>query len=681
MNILTAEKSINNVSVSRHKNPSALKKNILLFLLSVFFMMLNYQAFSQIKDPEEEGSRELDSLRRIEEQKPVETVPNAQYIRYTTNDLLKDSTQTLPLDTTLRNFENYSPIYQPDRPTVNLGNIGLSARDLLFTPSKTIGFDPGFHALDFYLLRQDSIRYYRARSPYTELYYINGGQSEQIFKVTHTQNIKPNWNFGANYFRNGSQGFYKNQKADHTNISLFTWYESPNKRYNLLADLLFNTLKAGENGSIVKDTIFTTEKSLSTAAEIVRFSGNGTNMPRQTWRQKGFFLKQFYYIGKIAKDSVAVSGVSAIQRLSYTLNYTSDMYKFFRNEPDTYGALPAISATELTNDSTTVKNLQNEFTYSFYLRGKSLSFIKNELKLDLGIRNNLYTYEQMGYKANFQNTTLKASLDYRFSDRVNITGDLNQLAYGKNAGDYLYEARANFLLSKSVGRIILGAYIQNKSPEQLFERSNYQYHIWDLNFDKTRTTNFSFAYGNSPFRFLAKADYYLISNYLYYAETSIAKQIHPVQAGSPINLLKVTLKKDFKTGKFNFDNVVVYQKTDFQNILRTPEIYTYNSIYFASRFFKVLYTNIGFDIRYNTSFSNQAYSLNLSQFYNGPDVAEHSTFPVANIWVKATLKRTNLLLKYDFANDGMFSEGYYTVRRYPMPPGLLKFGLSWKFYN
>ncbi|HCN83857.1 MAG TPA: hypothetical protein DIT07_09585 [Sphingobacteriaceae bacterium] len=680
--ILTTGRSITDLHTIRVvENSSSLRKNIFLSLLVAFFLLLNYQAFSQIKTPEENGARQLDSLRRIENQKLVVPVPNSKYIRYTTNALLKDSTQTLPLDTTLKNFENYSPIYQPERPTVNLGNVGLSAHDLLFTPSKTIGFDPGFHALDFYLLRQDSIRYYRARSPYTELYYINGGQSEQIFKVTHTQNIKPNWNFGANYFRNGSDGFYKNQKADHTNIALFTWYESPNKRYNILADILFNTLKAGENGSIVKDTIFTTKKSLSTAAEIVRLSADRASMPRQIWRQKGLSLKQIYYIGKIAKDSVAASGVSAIQRLSYSLNYTSDLYKFFRNEADTYGALPAISSVTLTNDSTSVKNLQNEFMYSFYLRGKSLSFMKNELKLDLGIQNNLYSYEQMGYKANFQNTTLKASLDYRFSNRVNITGDLNQLAYGKNIGDYLYEARANFLLSKSVGRIILGGYIQNKSPEQLFERSNYQYHVWDLNFDKTKTTNLSFAYGNSPFRLLAKADYYLITNYLYYAETAIAKQIHPVQTGSPINLLKLTLKKDFKAGKMNFDNYIVYQKTDFQSILRTPEVYTYNSIYFAGRFFKVLYTNIGFDVRYNTSFSNQAYSLNLSQFYNGPDEAEHSTFPIANVWVKATLKRTNLFLRYDFINDGMFSEGYYTVRRYPMPTGLLKFGLSWKFYN
>ena len=656
----------------------------ILFLLTFFCIALSSsQAFSQIDDPQAEANRELDSLRRLEDLKNIPPVINSKYIRYTSDELLKDSTKTLPLDTTLNNFHNYSPIYQPERPTANLGNVGLSARDLLFTPAKTIGFNPGFHALDPYLLRQDSIRYYRARSPYTELYYINGGPVEQIFKVIHTQNIKPNWNFGANYFRNGSEGFYKNQKADHTNTTAFTWYESPNKRYNFLANILFNTLKAGENGSIVKDTIFTSEKSLSTTADIVRLSAGSTNMPRQTWRQKSLFLKQFYYIGKINQDSVRSSSVSAIQRVSHTLTYSSDRYKFFRNEPDTYGALPKIPADtlQLTNDSTKVKSLQNEFMYSFYLRGNSLSFIKNELKLDLGIRNNIYSYEQLGYKTNFQNTLLKAGLTYRFSDRVNIIGDLQQLVAGKNAGDYLYEARTNFLLSKSVGRIILGAYIQNKSPEQVFERSNYQYHTWNLNFDNSKVSNLSFTYENPAFRFYVKADYYMMNKYLYFAETAIAKQIFPQQASDPINLLKITVKKDFKTGRLNFENFIVYQKTDFENILRSPELYTYNSIYFASRLFKVLYTNIGFDIRYNTSYSTQSYSLNMSQFYNGPEDIEHPAYPVVNVWVKATLKRTNLFLRYDHIDQGLFSKGYYTVRRYPMPDALLKFGISWKFYN
>src|SRR5690606_7470609 len=138
-------------------------------------------------------------------------------------------------------------------------------------------------------------------------------------------------------------------------------------------------------------------------------------------------------------------------------------------------------------------------------------------------------------------------------------------------GDFLYDAKADFLLSKTIGRIVLGAYIQNKSPEQMFERVNYQYHSWDRNFDRSKISNLSFLYQNDKLQFSGKAEYYLVNNYLYYKETASPKQIEPVQAGNNINMLKITLAKDFKFGNFNLDNFLVYQKTDFQDILRTPE--------------------------------------------------------------------------------------------------------------
>ena len=303
------------------------------------------------------------------------------------------------------------------------------------------------------------------------------------------------------------------------------------------------------------------------------------------------------------------------------------------------------------------------------------------MKLDLGLQNDIYRYEQLDYQSNFSNTSLKAGLAYRFSDKVSIEADLNQVAQGKHAGDFLYEANTSFLLSKSVGRIILGAYVQNKSPEQMYERVNYQYHSWDKNFDRTKVSNLSFLYENLKYKLAAKAEYFLLNNYLYFKETSSAKQIMPEQTGTNINLIKITLSKDFRMGKFNLNNYIVYQKTDFQDVLRTPEIYSYNSFFYATRFFKVLSTNIGFDVRFNTPFKAPAYAINVSQFYNDHASLEYSTYPVVDVFVRATLKRSNLFIKYDYINQGMFSNGFYTVRGYPMHDKLLKFGVSWKFYN
>ncbi len=653
----------------------------ILFKLLLSVVLLSSALDVKAQDP---GS-DLDSLRKQEEEVIDSVVFTSKYVRYTTRELLNQATQTRPIDTSLVNFQNYSPLYQPKNPTVGLGSLGLAYRDLLFTPTRQIGFDAGFHSLDNYLLTQDEVKYYRARSPFTELYYVNGSFQEQLLKVTHSQNIKPNLNFGANYNRLGSEGFYNNQDASHLNAALFTWYESPRKRYNLLANALFNTIRAGENGSTTNDSIFVNGSNLRKDAQIVRLNAQGANRPQQTWKKNSFFLKQYYNIGRI--DSVRIDSLAyailPTQRVSHAVTYSTNNYKFFRNEKDELGALPQIQVPDstTTNDSTLVNNLRNEFTYSFYLRGKTVSFLKNEVKLDLGLQHDLYKYQQKDFRLNFQNITLKAGLGYRFSDRVNIEADLQQIAQGRNAGDFFYQANTNFLLSKALGRIVLGAYSQNKSPEQMFERVDYQFHSWDLSLDRTKVNNLSFAYENPKIGFSGKAEYFLVDNYLYYQETNIDRQIEPVQFGNTINLLKVSVGKNFRFGKFNLDNYVVYQKTNYQDILLTPELYTYNSFYFANTLFKVLYTNIGFDVRFNTPYENPAYSINTSQFYKTRLPVEFSTYPVVDVWLKANLKRTSLFLKYDYANQNLQSEGFYTVRRYPMQDALLKFGLSWKFYN
>jgi len=299
----------------------------------------------------------------------------------------------------------------------------------------------------------------------------------------------------------------------------------------------------------------------------------------------------------------------------------------------------------------------------------------------VGMLHDLYWYDQMEYNTSFQNITLKANAGYRFSDRVNLNADLQQIVQGRNAGDYLYDAKAQLMLSRSVGRIVFGAYTQNKSPEMIYENLAYTYHNWSRSFDNTKVNNLSFAYVNPKFNMLAKAEYFLVDNYLYLRETPFVNEIEPAQEGSSINLLKLTLSKRFKVGKFNMENFLVYQKTDYQDLLRIPEFYTYNSVYFSNSYFKkALFADLGFDVRLNTPYTASSYAINVSQFYNGYPV-KYSSYPIVDLWARFALRRANLFVRYDYANQGLFSKGYYTVNRYPMPSALFKFGVSWSFYD
>lgn len=666
----------------------------------------------------------LDTLRKRDEHKGDTVIFTSKYIRVTNEKLLNDSTQVLPLDTTLTNFENYSVLYQPRSPKIGLGNLGLAYRNLLFEPQKSIGFDVGLHFLDAYLLKPEDVTYYRARTPFTSLYYVNGALKEQVFRVTHTQNIKPNWNAGFNFNRIGSVGFYPRQKADHLEAAVFTWYESKSKRYNLLGNLTFNNLKMPENGSILNDTIFekntgatNSSSALSKSAEPVRLSNS-----RDNWHDNSFYIKQFYYIGKtegLKTGAGSSSSVLPTQRVSHTFTYNSRQYKYLQDEGDLYKVFPNhYTDTLYSRDSLSVKHLRNEFSYSFYLRGNAVKFVRNELKLDLGLVHDYYKYSQYiraaglastdnvqvktPVNSSFQDITLKARLGYNLSDRAGLDVNLQQVTLGREFGDYLYDAKLNVLLGNKIGRVIMEAYTQSNKPLLIYSgwySSHYQFS--NNNFNKTKTTGLSFNYLNEKLQLDAKAEYFLLGNYLYFeappAPVSItaadsSNNLKPMQVKGAISLLKLSLAKNFTWRSLHFDNYIVYQKTDNPSVLRTPEFYTYNSFYYTKRFFNVLHTNMGFAIRYNTSYLAQTYAPGIGQFYNNSTI-KLPAYPVIDLFIKGTLRRTNLFLKYDYANQGLSSKGYYTVLgsgtlikagqliAYPMQDALLKFGVSWNFYN
>lgn len=667
-----------------------LKTIVLFFLICISFGV--QRVIAQDLKTTVNQNKELDSLRNKLENGKDSTIFTSRFVRYTTLKLTKDSIQTLALDTSLRGIQNFSPIAQPRRPTVNTGNLGLAAKALLFEPDKTIGFNVGFHSLDWYALGHDDIIYYQARTPFTNLYYAGqySGDVEQMFKVTHSQNIKKNWNIGASYNRIGANGAYTRQRGDVLNGTIFTWYTSPNKRYTLFANAIFNTLKAYENGSITNDDIFSGGAGIDRTAQNVRLT-----TARQIYRKNTFLIKQTYFVGRIdTLDQEISKKVLPTNKVTYSLRYDKDSYAFQKNEADDHTVLPAgISDLVFTNDSTTVRHIQNEFIYSFFLRGKSSSVIKNELKIDAGIRHDFYDYSQVVGRSDktnyythtkgFQNITLVGSAGYRFSDRVDLNFDVQQIAQGAQAGDFLYEAKSNVLVSKNLGRIVLGAYIQNKSPEEIYNQYFGNHYQWLNNFNHTKTVNLSFKYINDKLRLDASAEYYRITDYLYFRQPDPAADstaITPAQFSGTINMLKIMVGKKLTYGKFNLDSYIVYQKTNNTDIMRTPEFYTFNSFYIDQTVFKVLKTNVGVDVRYNTKYENYSYNPAVSQFYVGKSV-KFDTTPIVDFWIRASLRKANIFLKYEYANQGIGSQGYYTVYKYPMPDKLFKIGVSWNFYD
>lgn len=657
----------------------------LIFLVALLAGAVEAQAQG---DPQ--WSSGLDEARKKEDNKKDTVIYSSRFVRYTTLAMLRQGTFTYQIDTVHRNFQYYNPQNQPFNPSINLGSYGLATRDLLFNPNKTIGLQSGFHSLERYLYRSEDVQYYRARAPYSELYNVGFFFDDQVLRAKITQNVNPRWNVGGEFHGARAQGYYFNQNYGDIRWVYFSWYESKNHRYNLITNGVFNRLTATENGSILNDTVFRDLERRASIAEFVRLKGYGNDRPYNRWNDKEMFLRQSFYIGKLdtINKGLPEQQLLPTNRLAHSLNFRRQTYDFYKNEADVYGAFP-YGESILTRDTTKLTTLTNEVNYSFYLRGTSSSIIKNEVKLDLGYQLDMHWLKTRTRNPFFQNSMIKAGLGYRFSDRLHLTGDFRQIIQGENFGDYLYEAKLDLALSKSVGKIEMGAYTQNKSPELAYEYMDYTYHQWNKDFEKTKTTSFNFAYINEQIGFRGKAEYFLINNYLFFKEVdnpdfdqTLLRVIEPAQFGTNINLLKLSVTQQLKFGSFNFDNHAVYQKSDFNDVLAIPELYTWHSLYYNGSLSKgAMNFSIGMDVRFNTPFRTPSYSINTGQFYNDNAGINFSTYPIVDTWITGTIKRVNLFLSYNFLNQHIYPSGYYTVRRYPMHNANFRVGVVWRFYD
>ena len=107
---------------------------------------------------------------------------DSTYVMYLTNDLEKFGNLNLhPYDTAITGFQYYDPQFKQTRFRASLGNIGSANLNLVPYPFlRSGGFDYGSHSFDDYLLKNDSIHYYKILKTFTELQYEQGAR--RVFK-------------------------------------------------------------------------------------------------------------------------------------------------------------------------------------------------------------------------------------------------------------------------------------------------------------------------------------------------------------------------------------------------------------------------------------------------------------------------------------------------------------------
>lgn len=630
--------------------------------------------------------------------------------------LIEDLTRIseVPVDTSINEFHIYQPAYKNSISVQSLGNTGnsyqsgdffqrqFSDRDFLFQKNyQNYGTWPG------------TSRFYNVTKPYTLLTYgqwfSNKPKGETVLKVLHTQNINKNINFGFYYNSIGSQGKYLNQEAKDKNVGFFT---SGNfDRYDYWLQIGKNRFENQENGGLpnpkdIEDPDIKPENITVWLTDVKSINNNFfVTLTHQfklgVWKEMKDEKKKEIYDLFIPR--VAVTHVLDVQKSSrlYTeadpnpsFTYTNGLgtvYFYGKDHVLNINKEIGTSAAPATIDRSGQTVITNRFVLKFmeapdrkYTFGKQV-FISNDLVSNYFPQQELVTdtagvqQPPLGLKQehNYSNTYIGGSA-YRTDGRFwswTVAG--KSYIQGRNALDYELSGSIEkpFRAKKDTSFIRIFAKMANQTPNYFFEHYYSNHFKWENVFDKTYSLRLGATLDKPRWRLKAAVNYSIINKFVFFNEKAL-----PEQAASEFSVASAMVNKDFKFGGLNIKNWVLLQKTTTDKYLALPEISLRNSTYFEGTYAKVLFFQLGFDTRYETSYLADQYSPATGMFYR-QTTEKLGDFAWVDGFVNLKIKRTAFYIKYTNLATKFVKGGYFTSPGYPAPVSTLLFGLSWSFYN
>jgi hypothetical protein len=613
-------------------------------------------------------------------------------------------------DTLLTQFHQYDPARQVNYfDYINLGDIGLPARPLLYQPIIREGFHVGFNQYRLYEWQKEKVRFFHNPKPYTEAQYTQSNSQDE-FTLDALASIKlgKKINFAADFRRIRQNGVYQRQGLKHGNLELTAWYESKDKRHKAYFSYLTNNFFQQQNGGVSEVTtigeggIFASRSQLS-----VNLSAAET-----THEQDVFSLTNYFSLSRQKRprpiiDTIPRSLDSSSFRpiepkkpvistpqkkkanlfVMHRLAYETASFKFFDTAP------PADSAVygDFMVDE---RGLRHYVAYRA---------IENTLKirlaymgnLDVGIRHKLFFVDQEPQDTTINNLFLTG--DWQL-DIPNDNFGLNvkaRLGLLDNGADYLLDANA-FLNIKKIGRLDAQLISQRYSPSLIQHRTYIsKQEIWNNDFSKPIETSLIARLFIPKTKTTVHFQNHLINNLIYMDSLGL-----PRQESRAVNILQFLVSQNFKFKAFHFDNTVGFQQVSNSEVLRYPSLVSKHSLYFEGFIFKrAALVKLGMDIRYNSSYYADDFQPATGQFFlqNHTNI---SPLPIVDFFFSTKVQTFRLFAKVENANELIFNEtvedfvdtnlaswnfnpNYYTLvaPQYPMRSWTVRLGVHWRFYD
>ena len=267
---------------------------------------------------------------------------------------------------------------------------------------------------------------------------------------------------------------------------------------------------------------------------------------------------------------------------------------------------------------------------------------------------------------------------------------------GEEWGQFYLKANAELKLRLWGDTLRASVYadIINQEPTYYYRRYNSTYLYWNNSLDQQLTTRVGGQITNPSTGTRIALDVRSIKNYVYFANTATLTtdddgnsyytyNTSVCQEGGNIQVVCLTLNQDFRLGILNWENQITYQTSSNQDALPLPDLSLYTNLYLKFKIAKVLSVEFGADMRYFTKYYAHDYSPVLGQFVvqDTDSRVKVGNHPVINVYANFHLKHTRFYIMASHVNYSKEGGNVFLAPHYPYDPRIIRFGLSWNFFN
>ena len=593
----------------------------------------------------------------------------------------------------------------------HLGNMGSPRLSRLWfereTPKDFI-FDAPY---DFWIKDAPDFRFTDAKSPHVSIDYYKGGNrrtGEERIKGYFAANFNKKVGIGFDMDYLLGRGRYTSQSTSMFDARVYAYYRGD--IYHIYASVNRDEIKVAENGGIQDKRYVTNPEAMAEG--------------RKQYSPEDMPFRLYYNWNNIKRAQALVNQELTIKTTTYRTDSIGDTVYTFKRDIEFGKVAHTFEMGQLRRryifhqlpegyyTKSFLKNDSVDWMKNFYVSNTlSLSLLEGSTKWALA---GLSAYARYDFRSFSMPDTLPAGTEFmrRYTegdftvggmieksqgDNLTFRAAVETCLLGANLGDFSISGQMQLKYPVFGKEASIGAYADLSGANSPFFYGSYHstHAWWDSDFNKEIRTRFGGSIDWEMTGTHLQLDVENVANYVYlkndggvYVNADNVRQpsyeISAAQYNGSIQILSASLQQNFKLGPLHWDNNITYQLSGNKKIIPLPDLNIFSDLYFKFVYYKRLSMEVGANALFFTKYDAPGYCPAIGMYHLQSDsfIQQVGGYPLVTGYVNCNMRGVRFYVIYYHANDGvMGNRDSFIVPGYPANPGMLKFGLSWTFYD